>query len=169
MKLKDILFEALKAGDITETPEFKQWFGNSKVVDENGMPLIVYHGTTADFSKFNPRRQPRNWFTSDHNYANLYAGVDAGDQGIGGNVMPLYVSLKNPRIFEASNDGLADWATAPSDAVFARKGHDGVLFINNSGKIKTGYTLQSRQIKSAIGNKGTFNSASDDVTEGVDE
>jgi hypothetical protein len=28
----------------TETPEFKKWFGDSKVVDESGKPLIVYHG-----------------------------------------------------------------------------------------------------------------------------
>ena len=42
------------------TPEFKKWFGDwendpenaSKVVDENGEPLIVYHGTKGDFSVF---------------------------------------------------------------------------------------------------------------------
>lgn len=31
----------------TETAEFKNWFGDSKVVDENGKPLVVYHGTQA--------------------------------------------------------------------------------------------------------------------------
>lgn len=31
---------------------FKKWFGDSKVVDENGEPLVVYHGTTADFESF---------------------------------------------------------------------------------------------------------------------
>lgn len=29
----------------TETPEFRAWFGDSKVVDESGAPLVVYHGT----------------------------------------------------------------------------------------------------------------------------
>jgi hypothetical protein len=39
----------------TSTPAFKKWFGKSKVVDENGKPLVVYHGTDAkDFSVFNP-------------------------------------------------------------------------------------------------------------------
>jgi len=37
---------------VTETPEFKRWFGDSKVVDENGKPLVVYHGTTAEFNEF---------------------------------------------------------------------------------------------------------------------
>ena len=31
----------------TDTPEFKKWFGDSKVVDENGKPLVVYHNTSA--------------------------------------------------------------------------------------------------------------------------
>ena len=32
----------------TESPYFKKWFGNSKVVDENGKPLVVYHGGTVN-------------------------------------------------------------------------------------------------------------------------
>lgn len=36
----------------TETEEFKRWFGSSKVVDEEGNPLIVYHGTDAAFNAF---------------------------------------------------------------------------------------------------------------------
>ena len=36
----------------TETPEFKAWFGDSKVVGADGKPLVVYHGTSADVSAF---------------------------------------------------------------------------------------------------------------------
>jgi hypothetical protein len=40
----------------TETSAFKRWFGNSKVVNANGQPLVVYHGSPdaeaiASFSK----------------------------------------------------------------------------------------------------------------------
>jgi hypothetical protein len=36
-----------------DTPAFKKWFGDSKVVDrEDGAPLRVFHGTTHDFTKF---------------------------------------------------------------------------------------------------------------------
>jgi hypothetical protein len=46
------------------TPEFKAWFGDwendpanaSKVVDENGEPLVVYHGTYKDFTQFKNKR-----------------------------------------------------------------------------------------------------------------
>jgi diguanylate cyclase (GGDEF)-like protein len=40
----------------TNTDNFRKWFGNSKVVDENGEPLVVYHGTTHDFDTFDPER-----------------------------------------------------------------------------------------------------------------
>lgn len=64
------------------TPEFKKWFGDwendpanaSKVVDENGEPLVVYHGTSKDkdFNKFNvPDRGA--WFTSSSKEASQYA------------------------------------------------------------------------------------------------
>ena len=47
---------------LVRTPEFKAWFGDwqndpenaSKVVDENGEPLVVYHGTNAEFNEFKP-------------------------------------------------------------------------------------------------------------------
>jgi hypothetical protein len=31
--------------DFTDTPEFKNWFANSKIIDKNGNPLPVYHGS----------------------------------------------------------------------------------------------------------------------------
>ena len=42
----DALFQ--KAAPV-ETPAFRAWFGDSKVVDENGQPLVVYHGTKSNF------------------------------------------------------------------------------------------------------------------------
>ncbi|MBE7062485.1 MAG: hypothetical protein E7390_01675 [Ruminococcaceae bacterium] len=32
--------------NITESQQFKRWFGNSKVVNEDGTPKVVYHGTS---------------------------------------------------------------------------------------------------------------------------
>ena len=36
----------------TATPEFKAWFGDSKVVDEDGEPLVLFHGTADSFDQF---------------------------------------------------------------------------------------------------------------------
>lgn len=56
------------------TPQFKNWFKSSVVVDEFGNPLRVYHGTSKDkdFSKFNSNRNGI-WFTSDPKSASSYA------------------------------------------------------------------------------------------------
>ena len=38
----------------TNTPAFKAWFRNSKVVNRDGAPKVVYHGTTHEFTAFHP-------------------------------------------------------------------------------------------------------------------
>ena len=43
--LQNIMEQALEE-------DFKSWFKGSKVVDDNGDPLIVYHGTSAEFDTF---------------------------------------------------------------------------------------------------------------------
>lgn len=40
----------------TSSKAFKKWFGKSKVVDEDGKPIVVYHGTTHDFTAFDKER-----------------------------------------------------------------------------------------------------------------
>lgn len=43
-------------GDVTESASFKKWFGNSKVIDADGEPLVVYHGTTHNIEEFDPAK-----------------------------------------------------------------------------------------------------------------
>ena len=110
-------------GANTNQPAFKRWFGDSKVVDENGKPLVVYHGTQGDFNSFKIDGPLRNFvrvvmtktagvvneemstrkakekgaafFTSDPNLASDYAGDVTG-----ANVMPVYLSIKKPLIVD---------------------------------------------------------------------
>ena len=57
----------------TESKYFKKWFGDSKVVDENGKPLIVYHGSLSndiqEFDKFFIRNEDAFFFTDNKNVA----------------------------------------------------------------------------------------------------
>jgi ADP-Ribosyltransferase in polyvalent proteins len=81
---------------------FERWFGNSKVVDKNGKPQVVYHGTAADFDAFDTKFMYSGeggshtgsgfYFTTNPESASNYASMKAG----GGNVMPVYLSIKNP-------------------------------------------------------------------------
>ena len=36
----------------TSAPEFKQWFGNSKITNPDGTPRVMYHGSANDISEF---------------------------------------------------------------------------------------------------------------------
>ena len=59
----------------TDTPAFKSWFGGSKVVDEAGEPMVVYHGTTGDFDAFQPvlARGDAYFFSVSPDYASKWA------------------------------------------------------------------------------------------------
>jgi hypothetical protein len=85
----------------TRTSEFRKWFGDSKVVDANGEPLVVYHGTDADITKFKISKEGGAlgngiYITPSAEFAGEYAKRE------GGNVMPLYASIKNPLIIDGS-------------------------------------------------------------------
>jgi len=46
---------------------FRVWFGNSKVLDSQGRPLVVHHGTHRDFSAFCADAAPANpYLWGDH-------------------------------------------------------------------------------------------------------
>jgi len=65
-----------KPMSLTETPEFKKWFGNSKVVDANGKPSMVYHGTSTPFNIFKDFKHGIH-FTDNEATAKQYAtGID---------------------------------------------------------------------------------------------
>ena len=57
-----------------DTPAFKQWFGDSKIVDENGDPKVVYHGTKAeDFEAFRAKYDDNLiFFTTDSKFASKW-------------------------------------------------------------------------------------------------
>jgi hypothetical protein len=61
-----------------DSPEFRRWFDGSQVVDENGVPIVVYHGTTTPgFSIFdsdvNSRTRGGIFFSRPRSNAATYA------------------------------------------------------------------------------------------------
>jgi GNAT superfamily N-acetyltransferase len=90
-----------------DTPEFKAWFGDSKVVDEEGEPLVMYHGSPDDFDAFDPGKiNPSDpdarvngfWFTSKKEDAARWAKFPYGRPNTkdGGTTFAVYLSIKNP-------------------------------------------------------------------------
>ena len=77
------------SGDQTESPAFKSWFGESKIVDEHGKPLVVYHGTRHEFSRFDiDKGQVEAHFSVSPEVANAFARSQGGE---GGSVIPALI------------------------------------------------------------------------------
>ena len=177
------------ATEQTKTPAFKRWFGDSKVVDTEGNPLVLYHGTRGDFSIFDNEKVGERfpiskgfYATTSQERASIYAdSVQNAAEGwrydsrfarpveMGANVMPVYVSIQNPKIVEgkfiASEDVLdANMGKLVRDAKAA--GHDGVIVRNIRGDEYSETTVvafRPEQIKSATGNNGDFDPTNPDI------
>ena len=75
--------------DATRAANFKKWFGDSKVVDDAGEPLTVYHGTAGDFERFYSDRPA--WFSPSADKAEAYASTADG-----ANIVPAHMSIERP-------------------------------------------------------------------------
>lgn len=174
----------------TTTAAFSRWFGKSKVVDANGKPLVVYHGTVSDFEAFDPKLAGSNtrhataklgfFFSADATVADLFSGEREG-----ANTVPVYLSIKNPKVLSAvhfrtlaqlSSFGMADKAIEQlrKSGLIERllgMGHDGILIKGDPGLAldkpenaewygDTWIAFKPEQIKSAVGNDGSFDSNS---------
>ena len=84
----------------TDTPEFKAWFGDSKVVDANGEPMVVFHGTTKDFKSF---RSFSHFGTKGAANEILEPSMDPRHSDkFAPRMLPVYLSIKNPVRIEDS-------------------------------------------------------------------
>ena len=70
----------------------QEYFKDSKVRDEDGNLRVVYHGTEADFTVFDPTKSRANMDIQGMFFSPW--GIDAG--GYGGNVKAYYLDIKNP-------------------------------------------------------------------------
>ena len=176
----------------TETPEFKAWFGNSKMLDEHGEPERLYHITASEFSVFkpggnDPRLSGRVIYLTPYPQ-NIPAGHNTsgniGGYRQGTSVMPVYASIQRPLyIFDADDAQYAErfkfdsfaFPRSVSDkslAALKEAGYDGIVYAGwreaERFDLRTGRNVEiiafePTQIKSAIGNRGTFDPTDPDI------
>jgi len=183
------------------TKFFNDWFGDwendpqnsSKVVDANGEPLVVYHGSPdarfiSEDATFKSQKERYgfggelgvHWFASSENTAKTYADVrrafdyQSADPG----VISAFLNIRDPIKIDA---GGKKWRDAQkigktSDVIdqAQREERDGVIIDNVKDNYQTGVVkgdrptttfsvFRSAQIKSAIGNAGTFSARSNRI------
>lgn len=86
---------------LVRTPEFKAWFGDwendpdsaSKIVDKNGEPLVVYHGTMYDFNSFNDRYKA-HYFAVDKKYSSFVVTEYRGGLKEYERIIPCFLNVR---------------------------------------------------------------------------
>lgn len=167
------------------TKAFKNWFGDwendpknaSKVVDENGEPLVVYHGTTTpNITKFDlakTRSGGAFWFANKEAQKGVFYS-DQNDKNL--IMMPLFVNMRTPLLNDA--DSMESYATDET--------HDGGIILGKLGDLKDGFAddeyqelldkglndssylaagnvTNPNQLKSAVYNNGDFSRGNDNI------
>lgn len=134
----------------------------------------LYHATGKDFSVFDENKIKRPYFghgfhlTESPTLANFYAEQHKENQ----NVMPVYAHIKNPFVMKS----MTDWYDLPGNTDKERtdwiksQGYDGIKYphgapYNAPHESDISYVaFHPNQIKSAIGNRGTYDLNDPDIT-----
>lgn len=120
-KIAELTAPEIESADPVDSKAFKLWFGDwssgkgSKVVDADGKPLVVYHGTGTTIEEFLPEFTGQGndqygsgfYFTTDKSTADGYTTRTLNEQDKPGgtdnpNVIPVYLNIRHPLVVDAT-------------------------------------------------------------------
>lgn len=162
---------------------FKMWFGDSKVIDDQGKPLVVYHSSDNKFSSFN-----KDKMVDGFHGKGIYFSTE--DMEYGENIYKVYLRMEKPfdingeyTVSEIENilgdkySEIENIIQEESEISYNNK-VGGFVFYTHTGNDllqQAGYdgimhhnifvVFNPEQIKSAINNNGDFNPNSDNINE----
>lgn len=146
---------------------------SSKIVDENGEPMVVYHRTPKEFTSFDKEKigSSTDWgafgkgfYLSPADFGSIY----------GENLMSLFVNVKNPLVLNDANAFDVKQPFFSKDYSWRREqsenftewvkdsGYDGVWYIEGTGRDEI-VAFEPNQMKSASDNTGDFSENENDI------
>jgi hypothetical protein len=143
----------------------------AKMLEGSAVKSQLYHGTGKDIKKFDKSKLRRTGFGEGFHLAespNL-AGFYANQFDEGQNVMPVHVAIKNPYELEKMHD----WFDLPGRSdkdktdFLKSQGYDGIKYPHGAGPNQSPtawVAFEPTQIKSATGNRGTYDIDDPDIT-----
>lgn len=163
------------------TKAFKEWFGDwennpedaSKVIDKNGEPRVVYHGTYSDFNAFDESHlgdvtdlnaTNEDWAKTSH------IGFWFNDNKIGfyTKYKPVYLNVRNPLEFASMESLVDEMSYYDSGEDFKRSnsdGYDSVIVLEDEEMGGRSYVVfNDNQIKSATENNEDFSFHNDETS-----
>lgn len=163
------------------TKAFKEWFGDwennpedaSKVIDENGEPRVVYHGTYADFNAFDESHlgDVTNLNATNEDWAKTsHIGFWFNDNKIGFYTKhkPVFLNVRNPLEFASMESLVDEMSYYDSGEDFKRSnsdGYDSVIVLEDEEMGGRSYSVfNDNQIKSATENNEDFSFHNDETS-----
>lgn len=155
----------------------------SKVVDENGEPLVVYHGTNANFEIFKryshfggnieQALDRLGYYHDQEDFEDVELSELEERSAAGGNkVMRLFLNIRNPLVLDVD---FGSWNKEDYAAHnVSTEGHDGVIYENwHEGKVDEDniayIAFEPNQIKDASGRNAGFDGKNNNIYASVAE
>ena len=132
----------MKVSEATQSQQFKRWFGDwqndpanaSKVVNADGTPKVMYHGTNAEFTVFDRAQGKKKVHLNVFGDGNYFTALREGASRYGANVVEAYLDIKNPYVkkdgFNTVADQIASEFGIARDSI---KGSDVSSFLRQRG------------------------------------
>lgn len=164
------LFAYVKRKDSNFSPN-----PSSKVVNADGTPKVVYHGTGVEFTIFDRTKGKKRVHLNALGDGNYFTATKQGAARYGDNVVEAYLDIKNPYIKQSGFNTVADQIASDfgidrdsfkgSDVsrILKERGYDGVILYDADGNVVIANAFDSNQIKSATQNIGTFDKGNPDI------
>ena len=116
-------------------PEFQAWFAGSKVVNDQGEPLLVCLGTAGEFGEdmADPGRHDAYYFHLDP----IVPEITAGSKG---EVVYAHLRMKNPLVVPTGEYDPGDFCDGTDHEHLAKalgSGHDGVIYVGDRDHLGT--------------------------------
>lgn len=130
--------------DPRQSTHFGEWFKDSVVVDEDGTPQVVFHGSGSYFKTF----ETPSYFSDYEEDANEYSGANYGISG--GVVYPVYLSIQNAKDLGDAFDSSTDALTTRRIKYLKSQGYDGARGRDGNTGATHWIAFDPEQIKSSI-------------------
>jgi hypothetical protein len=166
---------------LVRSEAFVNWFGDwindpqnaSKIIDDNGEPMVVYHGTNSDFTKFSLEKVGSNIDYGMWGSGFYFSPLRSFSKYYGSKILKLFLNIRNPFVRNPNIQG----SKSQFKPVYGKEAslnlrneilsynYDGVIQyeLGEKNPLTQIIAFEPNQIKLADGTNTKFDSSNDDI------
>jgi len=170
-KLAKGLTSAIK-GTQDVLPAAERQANLAKMLEQSVVKDRLYHGTKSPIKSFDLSKRGSSdvssvgggiYLTPDPNVASFYSKIVPGESG--SNVMPVHAQVKNPFEYDLAMPFKSQKDSNEFSRRLQEAGYDSIIKRGKDGEIVELVVFDPNKIKSATGNRGTYDVTKPDINE----